>query len=260
MNVMPHWSATRFMLFEQCPAEFRSRYVDGVAVEPTEAMLFGSAVHHGLESHFNGQDGEHAFRAAWKAEAQRLHTLWGASVSPTLTGMGLRLIEQVQALDLHGVPERGFSLDTNAELGAPIIGALDLYDQGNNIVYDFKTTRGVWSQDRAQSEVWQPLLYTYAAWDETGNWPQFEYIVLNRMTGALSRFRREWTADEWVDQMNVAWSRMVAISTAVAQDKLECHDKHGYCLECGERWGHDHVCNESHSKRIRLGGLQGRAA
>lgn len=249
--VMPHWSATRFMLFDQCRSEFRSRYVDGVAIEPTEAMCFGKAVHMGLEAHYNGQDGERAFRSAWKAESVTLAAL-GRVVQRGLTAMGLQLVNQVFDLGLKGTPERGFSLDTNVELGAPIIGALDLYDQEGGIIYDFKTTRGQWSQDRAQAEVWQPMLYTWAAVEETGDWPVFEYIVLNRVTGSLDRFRRQWTSDEWWDQMNAAYSRMCETAVAVAQDRLECHNQHGYCPECGERWGHDHVCDETHSKRIRL--------
>jgi PD-(D/E)XK nuclease superfamily len=251
--VLPHWSATKFMLYDQCPGEFKSRYVDGVALEPSEALCFGKAVHMGLEAHFNGQDGERAFRAAWKSMSQEeLHGM----VDPRLTGMGLTLIDKVVALDLHGVPERGFSLDTNAELGAPIIGALDLYDADSNTVYDFKTSRGNWSQDRAQREVWQPLLYTYALWSETDcDLPAFEYIVLNRASGQLNRFRREWTSDEWLAEMNAAWVRMCEVSVAVGQGHLECHGKHGLCPECGERWGHEHVCDERiYRRRVTLSG------
>src|SRR5580765_6971219 len=106
---MPHWSASRFMLFDQCPVLFKERYIDGVAVVPTEAMSFGSAVHMGLEAHFNGQDGIRAFRAAWKELAREI-----GQVDPNLTATGLTLIEQVIDLDLKGIPERGFSIDTNA--------------------------------------------------------------------------------------------------------------------------------------------------
>jgi len=249
--VMPHWSASRFMLFDLCPGAFKERYVDGVAADPTEAMLFGSAVHHGLEAHFNGDDGERAYRAMWKTETEVLAAA-GVRANRNLTGMGIELIEKVAALGLKGVPERGFSIDSNVELGAPIIGALDLYDQAGNTIYDFKTSRGLWSQARAQSEVWQPYLYTYAVWIETGNWPAFEYIVANRVSGALDRFRREWTAEQWLDDMNALWLHMCDISVVVAKGQLECHGRHGYCPECGERWSHGHVCDAPHSKRIRL--------
>ncbi len=246
---MPHWSATRFMLFDVCPAAFKERYIDGVALEPTEALCFGNAVHLGLESHYLGHDGEKAFRVAWKEmSTDSLHGI----VQPQLTAMGLRLLEQVFALDLHGMPERPFSIDT-PELGAPIVGAMDLFDQDANTIFDFKTTRGHWSQERAQTETWQPMLYTWAAWDETDQWPAFEYIVLNRVSGTLDRFRREWTADDWLEQMNAVWRRMRLIATMTSADVLNCTGNHGTCLECGARWAHGHVCEEgSKHRRIRL--------
>jgi len=251
MIVMPHWSATRFMLWDQCPGMFKERYVDGVAIEPTEALCFGKAMHMGLEAHFNGADGEHAFRAAWKTMIQAELIPAGIQPSRSLTGMGLQLLEQVYALGLHGVPERGFSIDTNAELGAPIIGAIDLYDPDSNVVFDFKTTRGRWSQERAQAEVWQPHLYALAVWDEAGDLPDFEYLVLNRVDGTLSRFRRQCPADEWLRQMNVLWRRMCEVSVATAQGRFECHSRHGLCPECGERWSHEHVCDIPHPDRDR---------
>jgi hypothetical protein len=246
MTVMPHWSATRFMLYEQCPLLFKERYVDGVAVAPTEAMCFGSAVHLGLEAHYQGQDGERAFRAAWKQYTKELGT-----VDRSLTATGLNLLDQVFALELNGTPERGFSLDTNADLGAPIVGAVDLWDEAHHVIYDFKTTVGAWSQLRAQKEVWQPCLYSHAFWTETDVWPSFEYIVLNRATGALSRFRREWTEQEFLEQMGAAWDRMRLIANNVAADRLTCNGQHGYCPECGDRWQHDHVCGPS-TDRVRL--------
>jgi len=234
------------MLFEQCPAAYRSRYVDGEAFELTEAVAFGQAVHQGLESHFNGQDGEYAFRTAWKQYSLEL-----GAVHSGLTGTGLELIDKVIALDLHGTSERGFSLDTEAELGAPIVGAVDLW--GDDTIYDFKTTRGLWSQTRAEHEIWQPAIYTWAYWEETGRWPQFEYIVLNRCTGQLDRFRRQWTADECLALMDAAWLRMRHIAAAVAAGELECRGSHGWCPECGERWSHPHVCDSAvRGRRIRL--------
>lgn len=247
--VIPHWSATRFMMWEQCPALFRMHYIDDEPLELTEAMLFGQAIHMGLEAHYNGEDGERAFRAAWKQFTAEL----GGQVGRDLTGTGLRLLDQVFELQLAGVPERGFSLDTNVEFGAPIVGAADLW--GNDgVVYDFKTTRGLWSQERAQQEQWQPLLYSYARWDEEPVYDaSFEYIVLNRVTGTLQRFRRQWTPDVWVEQMSALWSRMGAISRDLAAGRFDCTGKHGYCPECGARWAHDHVC-EQVMQRIRLRG------
>lgn len=236
--VGPHWSATRFMTFEQCPGEFKARYLDERPVEVSEAMAFGTAVHMGLEAHYQGLDGELAFRHAWK---QATHEL--ADVNRSLTATGLELLDKVFELGLSGSPEHGFLLDTEAEIGAPIVGAIDLWGD-DGVVYDFKTTRGTWSQHRAQTEVWQPVLYTWARWEQEPAYEAaFEYIVCNRVTGAVDRFRREWTPDEWVAQWNDVQGRMWRISRLVAAGYFECHGKHGYCPECGERWAHDHVCD-----------------
>jgi len=240
-----HWSATRFMLFDQCPALFKERYIDGVALVETEGLCFGKAFHLGLEEHFRGGDGERTFRKAWRKFSGDL-----GHVNATLTSTGLALLDKVFELQLQGEPERWFSLDTD-ELGAPTVGALDLWDQVNNIVYDFKTTFGAWSQARAEREVWQPVLYAWAIWDATDQLPDFEYIVCNRATRALDRFRRIWTPDGYLEQMNLAWGRMRTISTMVAADVLDCHGNHGFCPECGGRWSHDHVC-EQVTERIRL--------
>lgn len=235
---MAHWSATKFMTWDICPGEFKARYVDGEATQLTEAMAFGQAVHHGLESHYQGQDGVRAFRAAWKTYAEQL-----GDVDQGLTRIGMDLIEQAIGLELSGVPERGFSIDTNAELGAPIVGSIDLWG-ADGVTYDFKTTRGLWSQERAQKELWQPSLYTWARWLEEPEYSgAFEYVVMNRVTGRLQRFRREWSPDEINVQMNQAWDRMRCIASDVAADRFTCHGKHGGCPECGEKWSHDHVCD-----------------
>jgi len=240
MSQVPHWSASRFMVYDVCPEEFRIRYLDdGVPQLQTEAMCFGKAVHQGLEAHYQGGDGEFVFRRAWREYAAELRAD-GQYVDPRLSSTGLYLLDSVFELQLQGQPEHGFSLDTEAELGAPIVGAVDLW--GDGTIYDFKTTVGAWSQMRAQKEVWQPCLYTWAYWDATAVWPAFEYVVLNRATRGLSRFRREWTAEEYLAHMDDAWGRMRAIASAVAADALTCHGQHGFCLECGDRWSHGHLC------------------
>jgi hypothetical protein len=242
MSQMPHWSATRFSLFEQCPQLFKAHYVDGEAMEVTEAMAFGSAVHHGLEAHYQGQDGVRAFRDMWKGYPTE---------NRGLTAVGLDLLEQTFALKLEGIPERGFSIDTESELGAPIVGAIDLWG-ADGVIYDFKTTRGAWSQERAQREQWQPILYTWARWnDEPEYAAAFEYIVLDRVRGTLSRFRREWTPLEWLEQINGLWTRMQRISVDVAQNRYVCSGDHPNCPECGAKWEHGHECEPQTQRRIR---------
>ena len=247
MTFLSHWSATKFMLWDQCPGEFKARYIDECPVQKSEAMLFGSAVHMGLEAHYRGDDGIRAFRAAWREFVLEL-----GDVDQGLTRMGMDLIEQVQELQLEGTPERGFSIDTNELLDAPIVGAIDLWGS-DGVTYDFKTTRGLWSQERAQKEIWQPVVYTMARWETEPRYDgTFEYIVLNRVTGQMQRFRREWTAGEIVTQMTDALERMAIIAADVRMDHYECHGKHGACPQCGEKWGHEHVCDVRTTPRARV--------
>lgn len=249
--VVPHWSASRFMVFDQCPAEFAARYLEERPFELTEAVAFGKAMHLALEAFYAGSaEHELVFRRAWKEQAGEL----GGAVHRELIGVGLELLDKTIALGLRGIPERPFSIDAEEELGAPIVGAVDLWSLDPPVVYDFKTTRGRWSQQRAQAEVWQPLLYTLGFQEATGVWPAFEYVVLNRVTGQLDRFRREWTEEEWHDQLAQAWEHARQIAELVALGELECHGRHGYCYECGDRWSHDHVCDETvhRARRIRL--------
>jgi PD-(D/E)XK nuclease superfamily protein len=252
MTQVPHWSATRFTMFDQCPGEFKAHYVDGEAVQLTEAMAFGECVHRGLEAHYRGDDGIRMFRAAWRESTSTLMNIWDTPVDPNLTRMGMDLLEQVFEFGLQGIPERGFVLDTDKAFGAPIVGAIDLWG-ADGVVYDFKTTKGTWSNERAQKELWQPVLYTMARWEEEPLYEgAFEYIVMNRVTGRVDRFAREWTHEGIIARWNIAWERMREISEAVREDRYECHGKHGFCPECGDRWSHGHVCGVSKSTRIRL--------
>jgi hypothetical protein len=240
MASVDHWSTSRFMLWDQCPGSFKERYIDGVWTPPTEAMAFGSAVHAGLEEHFRGGNGDLAFRRKWKE--------YGTD-GDYLTATGLDLLDLVYDLNLSGSPEWGFELQT-PELGANTIGFIDLVGS-DGIVYDFKTTRGKWSQARAQKELWQPLVYTLAVLDVNPDFQgDFEYIVLNRDTRQLDRFRREWTADEWVAEVNAMWDRARIIGNDCAADRFECHGKHGFCPECGDRWQHGHTCGTPMLPRV----------
>ena len=124
----------------------------------------------------------------------------GVECSSTLFMEGLRMVDQVNALNLNqdgrSAPEHWFELD--ADWTYPVVGAVDLWcppsSQHGAVIYDFKTTVGAWSQERAERECWQPILYAWAyarAYDVV---PIFRYLVLNRVDGTVNTFERRGVA------------------------------------------------------------------
>lgn len=251
MNVgMEHWSASRFLCWEQCPAEFYARYIAKHPEEPTEAMLFGSAIHQALETHYKGGDRELTFRAAWKTYVTNaLH----GDVNPNLTAIGLDLLDETVALGLEGESEWGFQLATEETWGAPTVGFVDLVSTDRQRVFDFKTTTGAWSAARAAREIWQPTLYSWAVADgfQQWPWPTFTYVVLNKVTRHVELFEAPLPEERWPAMDEAAR----AIALRVASDDFACHGKHGSCPECGSTWQHGHVCDLTGAPpRIRLKG------
>lgn len=207
--VVPYWSPSRFTCYEQCPAEYHQRYVLGDPIEPNTPMYFGTAVHKGLEAHFRGEDGDLAFRRKWRElipELRAAHCM----VPDSYFELGLGMIEKVAALGISGEPERKVWTDTSPYLEAPLLGYVDLWSPSNHTIYDFKTTLGAWSQERAEREIWQPCIYSMAYWLESDVIPGFEYIVLNRATGDLQRFVTRRTEQQIADMLGRA--RQIALA------------------------------------------------
>lgn len=267
------------MLFEQCPKAYEERYVHGIATAPSLAMLFGHTVHTALEALLQGQGGgcpDHPFGATDHLECAR-SSYWqkfdlmrgiladeGIAVDGMLYLEGLRMIDQVAAMNLNrdgrSKSERWFSIPTEwGGLDWPVVGAVDLWSppwsQHGAVVWDFKTTVGSWSQTRAEKERWQPLLYTWAYVRAYDRLPTFRYLVLNRMTGAVDTFDRTWSSKrELREDLNDLEFHAEEIAECVAVGNFECSLKHGNCLECGESYGHDHVCRSPSRPKVTLTG------
>lgn len=246
--IVPWWSPSKFVCWDACPQEFYQRYVLHVPMVPTEALHFGTAVHKGLEAHFRGSDGELAFRRAWRTLSDELAAAQ-IVVDARLSKTGLELVEKVANLGLSGEPERKIWVRTDDYLTAPLLGYVDLWCPDTHTIVDFKTTVGAWSAERAEKEVWQPCLYSWVYYQETGVLPKFEYIVLNRVTGTLSRFTTHRTGEQIMDALSGA--REIAV--AVKNNQFDCRCRTGAdCPECGAKWEHGHTCEMAKGTRIRL--------
>ena len=282
------------MLFEQCPEKYRARYVDGVVSEPSLAMLFGHTVHTALEVLLQGQGGccpvcaarnvDHdasaasdgamrlkldCARAVYYREFDTMRSILadeGVEAGGLLYLEGLRMIDQVDALRLNddskSSPERWFKIPTQwgaPRLSWPVVGAVDLWSppwsKHGAIIWDFKTTVGSWSQTRADKERWQPLLYSWAYVRAFDVVPTFRYLVLNRVTGVVDTFERSWpTKSAFADDLNDLEFHAEEIAESVAEGNFTCTRGHGSCLECGEPYGHDHVCKTPKRATVKLTG------
>lgn len=273
----PHWSASRFMLFEQCPKLYKDRYVDGLATPASLPMLFGSAVHTALEALHQGHSqtclprcgidhSEERYREARAVYAERFDDMsvrlaeLGLVASASLYTEGLRMLNAVAELglnvDARSEPERWFSLPTQSVWQFDTIGAVDLWSPPKSkhgpVVWDFKTTAGAWSEARAERERWQPLLYTRAYQQAYGLVPTFKYVVLNRVSGTLEIFDRKWhSRREWNDDLADLSFHAEEIAEAVRDRNFTCTRGHGTCLECGKPYGHDHVCDAA-SRPVKI--------
>jgi hypothetical protein len=218
----PYLSPSRLWAYDRCPQVYRDRYILKVDQPASYEREFGTAVHAGLEAHFGGGDGDLAFRREWRERMAELREAGGRL--PDLTSTGLDLIDKVVQLGISGTPERKIWIRCEAYLNAPMLGYVDLWSESTNTIFDFKTTIGAWSAARAEREQWQPCIYSWAYFLEVGDLPDFEYIVLNRGTGDLQRFKTQRTHDQICDMLD----RARAIVLAVAAEKWECTcRKHG---------------------------------
>jgi|SRR5215471_12915177 len=231
-----HWSASQFQAWDLCPTTYRERYIDGVAQEVTEAMYFGSAIHTGLAHHYLGGDGDRAFKSMWLKWPGAHLERWAQ-----LGGIGMHLLEAVYALDLHGVPEVEFNLDTVEEWGKPTVGFMDLVDWQGGKIYDFKTTVGTWGEGRANQDPWQPTLYRRACRVATGgDLFSFEYVTLNKRTLEVARVAPTTDYAQMWSELLVAGSMIAAMDL---MGDYPCRGGHGTCPECAGQWQHGHVCD-----------------
>lgn len=204
-------SPSQLGTYDWCPAAWKARYVDGITEPPTEAMLFGTAVHKGCEQHYRGEDGIGAFVSNWTYQAGCL-TAAGVPVNPRLEMLGVRLVKQVRALGLAGETER--RVDVRVAGLPPLHGYVDLWDPEHNTVLDFKTSASAWTARKLERQVWQPAIYSQAVWEETTELPRFAFIVLPKDGSPIQRLDATRSARQLVeafDRARAIYAKMQAL-------------------------------------------------
>lgn len=232
----PYLSPSQLSCYDWCPAAWKARYVDGILDPPTEAMLFGTAVHKGCEAHYRQEDGIGAFVANWTYQTGCLVAA-GVPVNPRLEMLGVQLVKQVRALGLAGETER--RVGVRAAGLPPIHGFVDLWDPEHNTVLDFKTSARPWTAQKLERQIWQPAIYSQAIAEETGEMPRFAFVVLPKDGSPLQRL----DATQSVRQIVQAFERARTIYDKMRALDLPCR--------CGQH--REHVEQTALLPETRLG-------
>lgn len=216
-------SPSRLWAYDRCPQVYRDRYVLKLDQPPSFERDFGTAVHAGLEAHFRGLDYEMAFMLSWR-QAQKDLKRAGVQVALWLSMRGLELIEMVRMLNLQGEPEQRIGVIV-AGINVPIIGYVDLVADG--VIYDFKTTGWGWSQEHADREMFQPVIYSQAyAEAHDGVYPGFKFIVLPR-NGEGGLVQLDGTRS--TRQIFETLERARSIHRAIEAQQFECACNGKFC-------------------------------
>ena len=222
-NYFPsHLSPSQLTAYSLCPVLYRERYVLRIDPPPQPERLFGLAVHAGLEAHFRGEDAEVAFLRRWKGFLSTLDTAL-FPLLPALRNRGLQILDMVRELNLVGVPEKLISVIW-PEFKIPFVGYCDLW--GDNCVYDFKTAAYGWTQSKADSQMFQPAIYSQAYTDEHGAIPQFKFVVLPRVPGPVQILDATRTGE----QIERAFQEALRIHRAIEAQQWGCTCKGRYHL------------------------------
>jgi hypothetical protein len=187
VNRLPrHLSVSSVQLYARCPAQWRRRYLDGIADPPSPPMAFGGVLARALEALHRGRDGDLALAVEHAKAAAELRER-GAALRPSAE-YGLQLLRLYREHGVYaGTPERRFLLKLPGRPEVPpIMGYLDL--ECEREVIEFKTSYGRWTQARVDAE-FQAAVYGWAFHQLNRRRPEcVRYVVLSTRTPGLETF------------------------------------------------------------------------
>lgn len=176
----PYLSYSEIRTFQQCPLKHKFQYIDKAEPEQlSAAMLLGSGVHAAVEQYFQAMLSGlplpsvdqlmQSYRACWDREASRAPVQYAKGQdATTVAEMAKRMIEAflesplAQPQDQIIGIEETFYVPLGSDL-PDLAGRVDMItydaDKGELIITDFKTARSIWSQDNAEEQAEQLLLY-----------------------------------------------------------------------------------------------------
>ena len=200
----PYLSFSQISLMRSCPKKFQLHYIQHAPADFLPASLvFGSAIHAAVETHFRGLlagvstgvgDLVQAFHLSWE---EQLHDAGGLQVrypkdqdAPKLqklaeTMLGVLLVDPASQPrgTLLGVEEE-FTVTLVKDM-PDVLARVDLVYQtaGSVVVRDFKTARAKWNAEKAEQSADQLYLYARILRDiscDVNRPVAGEYVVLTK--------------------------------------------------------------------------------
>ena|SRR3990167_3422909 len=178
------WS--EFWLYTNRPDDYYSEYVLGIKGEPSREMILGNVIHLALEG------------ADWKTEFKKHN----------FTTDYERTIEEILKYQFPNIPEREVWLGDYGKIypqieSAGIAARVDGVDTKNHIIYENKTSKSFWTQEKADTHG-QLTLYSFIYREKYGVIPSLVLFSINVGNGKVKMIetkRSEFQINEFITQV-----------------------------------------------------------
>lgn len=171
---LEHLSYSSISTYLGCGAYWKFKYADKIPLPTATELIFGSAFHGTIEQMVDDpqRDIQNTWRENWKTQLTKNADIkWNEHTPESLENDGLRMFgdEGIRKGIANIKPKRDEQgkalIETKVELRAPgvplpVVGYIDVI-AADGVPGDFKTSKSLWSNDKANSEV-QPLFYLAA--------------------------------------------------------------------------------------------------
>lgn len=163
MSVKP-LSYSEFWVFNNNQDDYYQEYVLGIRPEPSREMVLGSIIH----SAFEGKD--------WLKELQEKF------FTPNYERTIKKLLDEVKLGEHKKEVWLGKYGEIYPETDCPLSGRADGVDTQNHIIYELKTSKSLWTEQRA-AEHKQLTWYSFLYWKQYGVYPLHSLVSMNVENG-----------------------------------------------------------------------------
>ena len=254
LPVIDHLSYSAINTFVRCPLKWYFRYVEKLPEEVIGAALaFGSAVHAGLERHFQQllETGNtpaldellKAYDECWKSYDAKLLKFGRGDDADSLRELGEKMFRAFRASEFASPAGTivGIEEPMRAEFvpGIPeVVARMDLAVQSDDelTVTDFKTSRGRWNSEQVAQQAEQLLVYADLAGKVIGGKQiKLQFAVLTKAKAPVLELHEVEFDSARLDRTKAVFSRVWdAIKSGnvyPAPSPLNCHSC-GYQTAC----------------------------